>query len=252
VRGGFRGRGVVADGPGVSDAPPGPPVRVFVADDQPLMRQGFRMILAAQPGIEVVGEAGDGAAAVAGVAATHPDVVLMDIRMPGLDGIEATRQIKGSRVLMLTTFGHDEYVMEALRAGASGFLLKDATPEELTRAVRVVAGGESLLAPAVTTSLIARLLPGTTEPSQVATSSVAPAVPELLGQLTEREVDVWKLVAKGRSNAEIAAELYISETTVKTHVSHLLMKLGLRDRVQAVVLAFEAGLVRHGVGGSTD
>jgi DNA-binding NarL/FixJ family response regulator len=252
VRGGFRRRGVVADGPVVSDAAPGPLVRVFVADDQPLMRQGFRMILAAQPGIEVVGEAGDGVAAVAGVAATHPDVVLMDVRMPGLDGIEATRQIRGSRVLMLTTFGHDEYVMEALKAGASGFLLKDATPEELTHAVRVVAGGESLLAPAVTTSLIARLLPRTVERSPAPTSPIAPAMQDLLGQLTEREVDVWRLVAKGRSNAEIASELYISETTVKTHVSHLLTKLGLRDRVQAVVLAFEAGVVPRGLAPGSD
>jgi DNA-binding NarL/FixJ family response regulator len=231
----------------MNDAAGERPVRVFVADDQPLMRQGFRMILAAQPGIEVVGEAGDGVAAVAGVAATRPDVVLMDIRMPRLDGIEATRQIKGSRVLMLTTFGHDEYVLEALRAGASGFLLKDATPEELTHAVRVVAGGESLLAPAVTTSLIARLLPGTTGRPPGAVSSTAPNTQELLGQLTEREVEVWKLVAKGRSNAEIATELYISETTVKTHVSHLLMKLGLRDRVQAVVFAFEAGIAAPGL-----
>jgi DNA-binding NarL/FixJ family response regulator len=206
------------------------------------MRQGFRMILAAQPGIEVVGEAGDGAAAVDAVAATHPDIVLMDIRMPGLDGIEATRQIKGSRVLILTTFGHEEYVVEALKAGASGFLLKDATPEELTHAVRVVAAGESLLAPAVTTTLLAQVLPGPSR-SPVGSDAEGPALQELLSQLTEREVEVWKLVAKGRSNAEIAAELYISETTVKTHVSHLLTKLALRDRVQAVVLAFEAGVV---------
>lgn len=217
-------------------------VRVFVADDQPLMRQGFRMILSSQPDIEVVGEAADGAAAVEGVRATHPDVVLMDIRMPGLDGIEATRQIRHARVLILTTFGHDEYVVEALRAGASGFLLKDATPEELTHAVRVVAAGESLLAPAVTTTLLTRVLP--TLGHQTATQGQAGAYTELLSQLTDREVEVLKMLAKGLSNAEIATDLYISETTVKTHVSHVLMKLGLRDRVQAVVLAFEAGLVR--------
>jgi DNA-binding NarL/FixJ family response regulator len=226
----------------MSDVAPGRPIRVLVADDQPLMRQGFRMILAAQSGIEVVGEAGDGAAAVEAVATTHPDVVLMDIRMPGLDGIEATRQIEGSRVLILTTFGHEQYVVDALRAGASGFLLKDATPEELTHAVRVVAAGESLLAPAVTTTLLAQVLPSPSRPP-AGGKAEGPNSQDLLGQLTEREVEVWKLVAKGRSNAEIAAELYISETTVKTHVSHLLTKLALRDRVQAVVLAFEAGVV---------
>ncbi|MGH9106580.1 MAG: response regulator [Acidimicrobiales bacterium] len=206
------------------------------------MRQGFRMILTAQPGIEVVGEAADGAAAVAGVAATCPDVVLMDIRMPGLDGIAATRQIKDARVLILTTFGHDEYVVEALRAGASGFLLKDATPEELTHAVRVVAAGESLLSPAVTTTLLARVVPGLGQGAPTSREAGA-TQSSRLSQLTEREVEVLKLVARGCSNAEIAAELYISETTVKTHVSHLLAKLYLRDRVQAVVLAFEEGLV---------
>ncbi|HTV11757.1 MAG TPA: response regulator transcription factor [Acidimicrobiales bacterium] len=220
------------------------PVRVFIADDQPLMRQGFRMILSSQPGIEVVGEAADGLAALEGVERTHPDVVLMDIRMPGLDGIEATKQICGARVLILTTFGHDEYVVEALRAGASGFLLKDATPEELVHAVRVVADGGSLLAPAVTTTLLARVLPTLGQ-----APGDGPPVPnrlsqEVLAQLTDRELEVLKLVAKGRSNAEIATDLYISEATVKTHVSHLLNKLALRDRVQAVVLAFEAGLVR--------
>jgi DNA-binding NarL/FixJ family response regulator len=212
-------------------------IRVFLADDQPLMRQGFKMILSAQPGIEVVGEAGDGKAAVEGVLATRPDVVLMDIRMPGLDGIEATRRLKDARVLILTTFGHEEYVVEALRAGASGFILKDATPEELTHAVRVIAAGESLLAPAVTSTLLARVLPSL-EPG-----STAQAKGGELAQLTERETEVLKLVARGRSNAEIAGELFVSETTVKTHVSHLLSKLGLRDRVQAAVLAFETGLV---------
>jgi DNA-binding NarL/FixJ family response regulator len=208
------------------------------------MRQGFRLILGAQPGIEVVGEAADGAEAVRGVAATHPDVVLMDIRMPGLDGIEATRQITSARVLILTTFGHEEYVVEALRAGASGFILKDATPEELTQAVRVVAAGESLLAPSVTTTLLARVVPGLGQ--EVAPACQGRATP--LSELTEREVEVLRLVATGRSNVEIAAVLFVSEATVKTHVSHMLAKLGLRDRVQAVVAAFEAGLVGTGQG----
>ncbi len=220
------------------------PVRVFIADDQPLMRQGFRMILSSQPGIEVVGEAADGLAALEGVERTRPDVVLMDIRMPGLDGIEATKQIQGSRVLILTTFGHDEYVVEALMAGASGFLLKDATPEELVHAVRVVADGESLLAPAVTTTLLARVVPTLGQAPGASPSLANGATREMLAQLTDRELEVLKLVAKGWSNAEIATDLYISEATVKTHVSHLLNKLALRDRVQAVVLAFEAGLVR--------
>jgi DNA-binding NarL/FixJ family response regulator len=225
------------------DGGPGPrPIRVLIADDQPLMRQGFRLILGAQPGIEVVGEAADGAEAVRGVAATSPDVVLMDIRMPGLDGIEATRQITGARVLVLTTFGHEEYVVEALRAGASGFILKDATPEELTHAVRVVAAGESLLAPSVTTTLLARVLPGLGHRTAPATLGRAAPLPEL----TEREVEVLRLVATGRSNVEIAAVLFVSEATVKTHVSHILAKLRLRDRVQAVVAAFEAGLVGTG------
>jgi DNA-binding NarL/FixJ family response regulator len=226
----------------VSEAAPGP-VRVFIADDQPLMRQGFRMILSSQPGIEVVGEAEDGLSALDGVERTRPDVVLMDIRMPGLDGIEATKQIREARVLILTTFGHDEYVVEALMAGASGFLLKDATPEELVHAVRVVANGESLLAPAVTTTLLAQVLP-TLGQAPAGESARSGASREMLSQLTDRELEVLKLLAKGWSNAEIATELYISEATVKTHVSHLLSKLGLRDRVQAVVLAFEAGLVK--------
>ena len=214
-------------------------IRVLICDDQALMRQGFRMILAAAGDIEVVAEASDGREALEQVERWQPDVVLMDIRMPVLDGIEATRAIDGPRVLILTTFGHDEYVVDALRAGASGFLLKDATPDELVRAVRVVAAGDALLSPAVTTTLLARVVP-----------TLAPGRPPVaggaLGQLTDRELEVLTLVARGQSNAEIAADLFISETTVKTHVSHVLTKLGLRDRVQAVVAAFEAGLVSPG------
>ena len=248
-------------------------IRVVVADDQPLIRQGFRMILAAQPDIEVVAEAEDGAAAVTVVAETRPDVVLMDIRMPGVDGIEATRRIRsatavpeageGPRVLILTTFGHDEYVAEALRAGAGGFLLKDSTPEELVHAVRVVAGGNALLSPEVTTRLIARVLPslaggpdadGDDGAAGVAGAGVAgesgpaggdPRMPGVK-QLTEREMEVLLAVARGRSNAEIGRELYISETTVKTHISHVLAKLDLRDRVQLVVAAYELGLLAPG------
>ncbi|MBO0692536.1 MAG: response regulator transcription factor [Acidimicrobiaceae bacterium] len=233
-------------------------VRVVVADDQSLIRQGFRMILAAQADIEVVAEAADGESAVMVVNETRPDVVLMDIRMPGVDGIEATRRIRaetggpdagdGPRVLILTTFGLDEYVAEALRAGAGGFLLKDSTPEELVRAVRVVAGGNALLSPEVTTRLIARVLPTLAKQDAAGT---APATTEAerdprragLKQLTEREMEVLLAVARGRSNAEIGRELYISETTVKTHISHLLAKLDLRDRVQLVVAAYELGLL---------
>jgi DNA-binding NarL/FixJ family response regulator len=218
-----------------------------LVDDQALIRQGFAMILAVQPDLEVVGEAADGTDALAEVARTDPDVVLMDIRMPGLDGIEVTRRLAGAgaraRVLVLTTFGHDEYVADALAAGAAGFLLKDATPEELVHAVRVVARGDSLLSPAVTTRLIARLLP-------TLGSGPAGAWREALGQLTEREREVLMLVARGGSNAEIGAELYISEATVKTHISHLLAKLGLRDRVQAVIAAYELGLTSPGGAGT--
>jgi DNA-binding NarL/FixJ family response regulator len=218
-------------------------IRVLVVDDHPLIRQGFRMILSAQPDLEVVGEASDGNEALSVVGSLAPDVVLMDVRMAGMDGIEATRQIRaardaeeGPRVLILTTFGLDEYVVDALRAGASGFLLKDATPEDLVHAVRVVASGEALLSPAVTSRLIARVLP-----SLQATPDVADRL-GALAQLTERERDVLLLVARGQSNAEISESLIISEATVKTHVSHLLAKLGLRDRVQAVVAAYELGL----------
>jgi DNA-binding NarL/FixJ family response regulator len=217
-------------------------IRVVVVDDQPLIRQGFGMILAGQADIEVVGEAGDGRAALAVVEETGPDVVLMDIRMPGMDGIEATsRMSDGTRVLILTTFGRDEYVAEALRAGAAGFLLKDATPEELVQAVRVVAGGNALLSPEVTTRLIARVLPSLA-PQPAAASGGAAA----LSQLTERETEVLLLLARGYSNAEIARDLFISETTVKTHVSHVLSKLDLRDRVQAVVAAYQLGLLTPG------
>ena len=219
-------------------------VRVVVADDQPVVRAGFRTILEAS-GIEVVAEAGDGLEAVAAARRTRPDVVLMDIRMPALDGIEATRQLAGPaavdpvRVLVLTTFDLDDYVYEALRAGASGFLLKDVGRDELVAAVRVVADGEALLAPSVTRRLLeefARTMPAE-RPS-----------PASLDVLTPREREVLVLVARGRSNAEIAAELYVGEATVKSHVTHLLMKLGLRDRIHAVIHAYEVGLLRPGEG----
>ena len=216
---------------------------VLVVDDQALVRTGFKMILEAEPGIEVVGEAADGLQAVEMARRLRPDVVLMDIRMPNLDGVEATRQLAGPgvedapRILILTTFDLDEYVYDALRAGASGFLLKDTPPEELARAVRIIAGGESLLAPSVTTRLVQELA---TKPA------VDAKPPPELGILTDREMEVLKLMARGRSNAEIATELFVSETTVKTHVGRVLMKLHLRDRVQAVVLAYESGLVTPG------
>ena len=218
------------------------PLRVLLADDQPLMRAGFRMILDAESDLVVVGEAADGVQAVELAGWTCPDVVLMDIRMPRLDGIEATRRLtspggaRPPRVLVLTTFDLDEYVYGALRAGASGFLLKDAPPEELIYAIHVVAGGESLLAPSVTRRLIADLA---TRPAPV------PEAPEL-ASLTGRERDVLMLMARGRSNREIAEQLVVAETTVKTHVGRVLTKLGLRDRVQAVVLAYEQGLIRPG------
>lgn len=210
-------------------------IRVVVADDQPLVRAGFRMLLADEPDIEVVGEAATGAEAVTLVARHRPELVLMDIRMPVLDGLEATRRIIAAdptaRVLVLTTFDLDEYVFEALRAGASGFVLKDEPPEQLLAAIRIVAGGEALLSPTVTRRVIQRFAqrPHRTPPPQVA-------------ELTARELDVLRLVCRGLSNAEAAAELWISEATVKTHVTHILAKLGLRDRVQAVVLAHETGL----------
>ena len=210
-------------------------IRVLLADDQALVRDGFRMILDAQEDIEVVGEAATGAEAIARTRELEPDVVLMDIRMPETDGLEATRVLLGSgvptRILILTTFDLDEYVYEALRAGASGFVLKDDPPEQLLAAIRIVAGGEALLSPAVTKRVIKQF-----------TRIPQPAPPRRLAELTERELDVFRLIARGLSNAEIGKELYISDTTVKTHITHILQKLDLRDRVQAVVLAYETGL----------
>ena len=213
-------------------------IRVLLVDDQPLLRTGFRLILQSEPDIEVVGEAGDGEVALSQMRALRPDVVLMDIRMPRMDGVEATRRLAARdgppRVLVLTTYDLDEYVVESLRAGASGFLPKDVPAEELVDAVRVVHRGEAVVAPRVTRRLLdrfARLLPATQ-------CDNAP-----LPELTEREHQVLRLMARGLSNAEIAGHLVLSETTVKTHVSNLLMKLGLRDRVQAVVMAYERGIV---------
>ena len=218
----------------------GAPIKVLIADDQALMRGGFRMILDAEPDIEVVGEAIDGADAVRGFERLRPDVVVMDVRMPTMDGIEATRRITaaddGAKILMLTTFDLDEYVYDALRAGASGFLLKDRPPEELVQAVRVVASGDALLAPAVTRRLI----------EEFAHRPEAPVSPRAMDELTEREREVLVLMARGLSNGEIAASLFVAETTVKTHVGRVLHKLGLRDRAQAVVLAYESGLVQPG------
>jgi DNA-binding NarL/FixJ family response regulator len=208
-------------------------IRVLIADDQPLMRQGFAMILGAQPDITVVGEAGTGTSAVAQARELNPDVIMMDIQMPGMDGITATRQLRGCKILVLTTFGTDDHVAQALRAGASGFLLKDATPEQLIHAVRIIAGGEALLDPAITRNLIRRVLPALT----------APEAPPRFNALSVRETQVLRLIAQGMTNAEIAALLVVSEATVKTHVSRLLAKLDLRDRVQAVVAAYQHGLV---------
>ena len=216
-------------------------IRAMVVDDQALVRTGFRMILDAEPDIDVVGEAEDGQAALELAERARPDVILMDIRMPKLDGVEATARITAQpdppRVLILTTFDLDEYVFAALRAGASGFLLKDTPPEALADAVRTVAGGDALLAPSVTKRVIEEF---------AAAAPATPAPTEGLDQLTEREHEVLVHMARGLSNAEIAAALYLGETTVKTHVGRVLMKLHLRDRVQAVVLAYESGLVRPG------
>jgi DNA-binding NarL/FixJ family response regulator len=216
-------------------------IRVLVADDQALVRGGFRLILDLQEDIEVVGEASDGHAAIEQARSLRPDVILMDIRMPGLDGLEATRQLLTAadppHVLMLTTFDLDQYVYDAMRMGASGFLLKDVRPEQLADAVRAVAAGDTLLAPTITRRLVEQYVrrppPGTRKP-------------ERLAVLTQRELDVLRLIARGKSNAEIAAHLFLSETTVKTHITHLFTKLDLRDRAQAVVLAYETGLVQPG------
>ena len=210
-------------------------IRVLVADDQSMVRAGFRMLLTGEQDIEVVAEASNGREAVALAGRLNPAVVLMDIRMPEIDGLEATRRIlaanQGARILILTTFGLDEYVYEALRAGASGFVLKDDPAEQLISAVRTVAAGNALLSPAITKRVIRQF-----------TRIRRPAPPKELGELTEREREILRLIATGLSNAEIGRDLYISETTVKTHVTHILQKLGLRDRVQAVVLAYQAGL----------
>ena len=219
-------------------------IRVLLVDDQELVRTGFRMVLTGEEDIEVVGEAANGREAIASAARSRPDVIVMDIRMPVMDGVEATRQLagedgesRGPRILVLTTFDTDEHVMDALRAGASGFLLKDVTPADFVSAIHVVAAGDALIAPSVTRRLLDRFarLP-----------SPADRAGEVLGQLTERELEVLKLVAEGLSNREIAERLVLAEPTIKTHVSHLLLKLDLRDRAQLVVLAYETGVVRPG------
>jgi DNA-binding NarL/FixJ family response regulator len=224
------------------------PVKVLIVDDQSLVRAGFRMILDAETDVDVIGEAADGREAVEAVTRVSPDVILMDIRMPNLDGLEATRRIidstpDGPRVLMLTTFDLDEYVYEALRAGASGFLLKDTPPEQLVDAIHVVARGEALLSPAITRRVIEEFV--RRPPASLRTS------PPELADLTARELEVLSYIARGSSNAEIAKELFVSETTVKTHVARILMKLNLRDRVQAVVFAYETGLVQPGQNASS-
>jgi DNA-binding NarL/FixJ family response regulator len=222
-------------------------IRILIADDQALVRTGFRVIVDAEPDLKVVGEAADGRAAIDETARLQPDVVLMDIRMPNLDGIEATRRIaakgpRGPRVLILTTFDLDEYVYEALRAGASGFLLKDAGAEELLHAIRVVAAGEALLSPSITRRLIADYArrPPTSER------------PAALAELTPRELEVLRFVARGLSNSDIARQLVLGEATIKTHVARIFQKLNLHDRAQAVVLAYESGLVTPGEAADTD
>jgi len=220
-------------------------IRVLIADDQELVRTGFRVILNAEPDLEVVGEASDGRETIEAVSSLSPEVVLMDIRMPNLDGIEATRRIakgdRSPRVLILTTFDLDEYVYEALRAGASGFLLKDAGADELLHAVRVVAAGEALLSPSITRRLI----------EDYARRPPAREQPAALAELTARELEVFRLIARGLSNGDIARELFVGDATVKTHVARIFAKLDLHDRAQAVVLAYESGLVQPGAAAST-
>lgn len=216
-------------------------ITVLLVDDHALVRAGFRLILDAESGVEVVGEAGDGAEAILAVERLRPDVVLMDIQMPRMDGLEATRRIvqtaATTRVIILTTFERDDYIFEALRAGASGFLLKNAPPDELVHAVRVVAGGDALLAPSITRKVIE---------GYVRRPAADPAHHAALGRLTDREREILVLLAGGKSNAELAVHLFLGEGTIKTHVSNMLTKLGLRDRVQAVVFAYESGLVEPG------
>ncbi len=216
--------------------------RVLLVDDQALVRTGFRVILDAQPDIEVVAEAGDGLTGIALAAELAPDVVCMDVQMPGIDGLEATSRIvegpDAPAVLVLTTFDRDDYLFRALEAGASGFLLKTSSPEQLVEAVRVLAAGDALLAPAVTRRVIERF----------GSTADTPATDDAIAELTERESDVYRLLADGLSNAEIAGTLYVGEATVKTHVSNILQKLGVRDRVQAVVRAHRSGFVRHPAG----
>ena len=225
-----------------------PPVRVLIVDDQALVRAGFRLILETQPDIEVVGDASDGATAVRLARRHRPDVILMDVRMPGLDGIEATRQILGGtdvpgtthpRVIILTTFDLDELVYAAMQSGASGFLLKDVTPERLINSVRTVVDGDALLAPAITRRLVERFARPTAPTS---------GSPDAVGSLTPRELEVFQLLARGMSNAEIGESLVVSEATVKTHVASVLGKLGVRNRAQAVILAYESGLIRASAG----
>lgn len=222
---------------------PDQPIRLLLADDQEMVRVGFRMVLDAQPDMTVVGEAGDGAQAVQMAGELHPDVVLMDIRMPRMDGLEATRVIidaePSTRVLVLTTFDLDEYVHSALRAGAAGFLLKDAGPSELLAGIRAVSSGDAVVAPSATRRLLERFLPHNGE-------AAAPTDPKLIDALSDREREVLTCVGQGLTNAEIAGKLFLAETTVKTHIGHVLTKLGLRDRVQMVITAYDAGLVRPG------
>lgn len=227
-------------------------ISVMLVDDQSMIRMGFRMILEAEPDIQVVAEAGDGVSAISTASALEPDVILMDIRMPGMDGITASSRMVDdgltSKILILTTFDLDEYVLSGLRAGASGFLLKDASPADLITAIRAVARGDSVIAPSATRRLLDKFLPLLPDPAL----AVPGRAEGVLHSLTERERTVFDAIASGASNREIAQELYLSEGTVKVHVSRILAKLDVRDRVQAVILAYEAGIVRPGSGPETD